>query len=252
MRLTKVLSDGNIYNTSEKKGLFYPLEGDFYNYTGISSVPLERIDKLLCPVKPYKVVALGLNYHLHIKEFDSSSIPKEPVIFIKPDTSVIGPGENIILPKRSSRVDYEAELAFVISKDCKDISEEEADEYILGYTCLNDVTARDLQKIDGQWTRAKGYDTFCPIGPSVVTGIEPDNLEIKAILNGEVKQQGNTSDMIFTVKQTLSYISGIMSLKKGDVICTGTPSGIGPMSDGDTIEIYIEGIGSLINPVKAS
>jgi 2-keto-4-pentenoate hydratase/2-oxohepta-3-ene-1,7-dioic acid hydratase in catechol pathway len=249
MRLTRVLSIGKIYCTEEKNGKFFPINGDFFDIKEISDKPLEKIDRILSPVSPSKVIALGLNYRLHITEL-SHDLPKEPVIFIKPDTAVIGPGEFIVRPKMSERVDFEAELAFVIKKDCKCVKESEAEDYILGYTCLNDVTARDLQKVDGQWTRAKGFDTFCPIGPSIVTDIDVKNLEIKSVLNGEIKQQGNTKDMIFSIPFTLSFISRIMTLRRGDVVTTGTPSGIGPMKEGDIIEINIENIGSLLNSVK--
>jgi len=248
MRLTRVLCKGKVYHTEEKEGKYYPLNGDFFNFTEVAEKPLDEIDRILCPVTPSKVVALGLNYHMHISEM-KHDLPSEAVFFIKPDTAVIGPGDEIVRPKRSERVDYEAELAFVIKKDCKNIKVEEAEEYILGYTCLNDVTARDLQKLDGQWTRAKGYDTFCPIGPSIVTDIDPSRLSVKSILNGVVKQDGNTKDMIFSVPEMLSYISGIMTLRQGDVVSTGTPSGIGPMVEGDEIEIYVEKIGSLVNKV---
>lgn len=250
MKLARVIHNKNIYYTKVEDDKYYPIDGDFFNYTTISNEPLGSIDRILPPVVPSKIIALGLNYRLHIEEFNRTVIPTEPVIFIKPVTSMIGDGDYIIRPKRSERVDYEAELAFVISSDCKDVSEEDAYNYILGYTCLNDVTARDLQKIDGQWIRAKGFDTFCPVGPHIETELDPSNLEIKAILNGEVKQHGNTKDMIFSVPKMLSFISGVMTLKQGDIISTGTPSGIGPMSDGDIIEIYIENIGSLINKVK--
>lgn len=251
MKLARVLFNNNIYYTKVEEEDYYPLNGDFFNYTSISNESLDRVDRILSPIVPSKVIALGLNYKLHIKELHpDDDQPKEPVIFMKPVSSIIGEGDEIIKPKRSDRMDYEAELAFVISSDCKNVPVSDAYNYILGYTCLNDVTARDLQKIDGQWTRAKGYDTFCPIGPYIVTDIDPSNLEVKSILNGDVKQDGNTRDMIFSVPQILSYISGIMTLKQGDIISTGTPCGIGPMNNGDTIEIYIENVGTLTNIVK--
>lgn len=251
MKFARVQYKGTIYHTTVIDNKYYPLNGDFYSYSAISKKPLDGIDKILAPIIPSKVVALGLNYKLHIQELHAgASEPSEAVIFIKPDTSVIGNNDVIVRPKRSERVDYEAELAFYISKDCRNVSPLNANDYILGYTCLNDVTARDLQKLDGQWTRAKGYDTFCPIGPYIVTDIDTTNLEVKAILNGKVVQQGNTRDMIHSIPKMLAYISGIMTLRKGDVITTGTPSGIGPMSDGDIIEIYVENVGNLVNMVK--
>jgi 2-keto-4-pentenoate hydratase/2-oxohepta-3-ene-1,7-dioic acid hydratase in catechol pathway len=176
-------------------------------------------------------------------------IPAEPVLFIKPPSSVIGHGYNIIYPKQSSRVDYEAELGVVINKRAKDIRPGHGKDYILGYTCFNDVTARDLQKIDVQWTRAKSFDTFSPVGPFIVTGIDPGNLSIKSKLNGEVKQSSNTNNMIFDVFKLVEFISGVMTLEPGDVIATGTPSGIGPMNKGDVIEIEVEKVGTLSNKV---
>ena len=204
--------------------------------------------KLLSPCLPSKIVALGLNYRDHAEEV-KMPIPKEPLLFIKPSTSVIGPGEAIIYPKTSKRVDYEAELAVVIGKEAKKVSEEKASDYILGYTCLNDVTARDLQPKEGQWTTAKGFDTFCPIGPWIVTDIDPYQLEIASFLNGERRQHSNTKNLIFGPHQLVSFISRVMTLLPGDVIATGTPSGIGPMTIGDKIDVVIEGIGTLRNQV---
>ena len=170
---------------------------------------------------------------------------------MKPATSVIGPLDDIVYPSQSSRVDYEAELAVVISKDCKDVKASDAAGVILGYTCLNDVTARDLQVSDGQWTRAKSFDTFAPIGPWIETDIgDPHSLAITSHLNGECKQSSNTKNLIFTVFELVEFISGIMTLNKGDVIATGTPSGIGPMNPGDEIAIELEGIGVLTNRVR--
>ena len=206
--------------------------------------------KLLSPCLPSKIVALGLNYRDHAEEV-RMPIPKEPLLFIKPSTSVIGPGEAIIYPKISKRVDYEAELAVVIGKEAKKVSEEKASDYILGYTCLNDVTARDLQPKEGQWTTAKGFDTFCPIGPWIVTDISPHQLEIASFLNGERRQHSNTKNLIFDPPQLVSFISRVMTLLPGDVIATGTPSGIGPMTIGDEIDVVIEGIGTLRNQVVA-
>lgn len=195
--------------------------------------------KILAPCLPGKVVAVGLNYIDHAKEL-GMKIPDEPVLFMKPSTSVIGPDDNIIYPKMSRRVDYEAELAVVI----KDKME------IFGYTCLNDVTARDLQKKDGQWTRAKSFDTFCPIGPCIVTDINPDDLKIALFLNGQLKQSSSTSNLIFNVQKLVSFISKVMTLFPGDIIATGTPSGIGPLKRGDKVEVVIEKVGRLRNFVS--
>lgn len=205
---------------------------------------------LLAPVLPSKIICVGLNYHAHVDASQSATkAPENPVLFLKPPSSIIGPDDNIEYPKQSKRVDYEAELGIVVGKRAKDVSENDALKYILGYTCVNDVTARDLQKSDSQWGRAKGFDTFCPVGPWIVGGIDYNNLKIEGILNGVVKQSGNTSDMIFKVPYLVSYISSIMTLEPGDLISTGTPAGIEPMNPGDTIEVKLESIGSIKNTV---
>ncbi len=206
--------------------------------------------KLLAPCLPSKIVALGLNYRDHAEEV-KLPIPEKPLLFMKPSTSVIGPGDAIVYPKMSKRVDYEAELAVVIGKEAKSVPEEKASDYILGYTCLNDVTARDLQPKDGQWTLSKSFDTFAPIGPWIVTDVNPRQLEIATYLNGERRQHSNTKNLIFGPYQLVSFISHIMTLLPGDVIATGTPSGIGRMVVHDKIDIVIEGIGTLSNTVIA-
>lgn len=205
--------------------------------------------KILAPCRPSKVVAVGLNYKAHAEEMNDE-LPQTPKIFLKPSTSVIDPEEDISIPEMSKRVDFEAELAIVIKKKAKNISEEEVKDYVLGYTCLNDVTARDLQSLDGQWTRAKGFDTFCPVGPVVTDEVDPDNVRVRSILNGETKQDSNTNNFIFKTYELVSFISKVMTLNPGDVIATGTPSGIGPMEKGDVIEIQLDGIGILKNYVK--
>ena len=205
---------------------------------------------MLAPCLPSKIVAIGLNYRDHAEEV-KLEIPKEPVLFIKPSTCVIGPGEAIVFPKMSRRVDYEGELAIVIRKTAKSVPEEKAGDYILGYTCLNDVTARDLQPKNGQWTLAKGFDTFAPIGPWIVTDIDPSQLEISTFLNGERRQHSNTKNLIFGCKKLVSYISQVMTLLPGDVIATGTSSGVGKMAVGDRVEVVIEGIGTLSNTTVA-
>ncbi|MFH2027782.1 MAG: fumarylacetoacetate hydrolase family protein [Nanoarchaeota archaeon] len=196
--------------------------------------------------KPTKIVCVGLNYHCHAKELDMAT-PRHPIIFLKPLTALIGPNDNILYPKMSKRVDYEAELAVIIKKKAKNIKESQAKRYIEGYTCLNDITARDLQKLDGQWTRAKSFDTFCAVGPVITKDINPNNVKIQSLLNGKVKQDSNTSEFIFKVEQIVSFISQVMTLNPGDIIATGTPKGIGPMKKGDTIEVKIKGIGTLTN-----
>ncbi len=211
-------------------------------------IPFGKIE-LLPPVYPSKVVLAGLNYIDHAREM-KMHLPEEPLIFLKPPTSVIASGGDIIYPDFATRVEYEAELAVVIKKEAKTIREDEVNEYILGYTCLNDVTERDLQKKDGQWTRAKSFDTFCPIGPWVETEIDPSNLAIKAYLNGQLRQDSSTSNFIFPVNRLVSFISQVMTLLPGDVISTGTPAGVGQMHPEDIIEVEISGIGKLTNTVK--
>jgi len=227
----------------------------------IRGTPFNKIDladefykmeevKILAPVLPSKVVALGLNYLTHAREFNLT-IPRVPLFFLKPSTSVIGPGDKIVYPNSSHRVDYEAELAVVIGRTAHYVSKVDAMNYVMGYTCLNDVTARDHQKEDGQWTRAKGFDTFCPIGPHIETDLNPDDLLVESYLNQQLKQSSRTSDLIFKIPELISFISHVMTLLPGDIIATGTSSGVGPMKPGDTIEIRIEKIGSLINTVVA-
>ncbi len=204
--------------------------------------------KLLSPCTPSKIVAVGLNYRSHAAEINAP-IPDAPLLFLKPSTAVIGPEDNIVHPEASTRVDYEGELGVVIKKTVWRVSEKEALDYVLGYTCFNDVTARDLQSRDGQWTRAKGFDTFAAVGPCIETELDPGNVALETYLNGELKQQGNTNDLIYSVPEIISFISKVMTLLPGDIIATGTPSGIGPMHPGDTIEIKIGLIGTLRNYV---
>jgi len=226
-----------------------PLKGTpFSRYELLSDeVPLEST-RLLAPCEPSKIVAVGVNYADHAAEFKKDP-PKEPLLFLKPSTAVLDPSEPIRLPPQSRRIDYEAELAVVIKKKASQIEPEQAFEYVLGYTCFNDVTARDLQREDGQWTRAKGFDTFAPLGPWIVTDLDPGRQVIESFLNGEKRQSANTAQMIFKVPALVSFISGVMTLLPGDVIATGTPAGVGPMKSGDRIEVVIEGIGRLGNPV---
>ena len=202
---------------------------------------------LLAPCEPTKIVALGLNYRDHAAEI-GHPLPSEPLLFIKPSTAVIGPDGDIRYPAMSRQVDYEAELAIVIGRACRHVKAEDFRDYVLGYTCINDVTARDLQRKDGQFTRSKSFDTFAPLGPWIETAIpDPDNLTVEAYLNGERRQHGKTSNMVFGVAAQVSFISRIMTLLPGDVIATGTPFGIGSMQPGDVVEIRVEGIGTLRN-----
>ncbi|HRY28542.1 MAG TPA: fumarylacetoacetate hydrolase family protein [Elusimicrobiota bacterium] len=209
--------------------------------------PLKDV-QLLAPCEPTKIIAIGLNYADHAREF-GHKIPKEPLIFLKPASAVIGPDEPIRLPAASRQVEYEAELAVVIGRRARNVPLEGTKKYILGYTLMNDVTARDLQRSDGQWTRAKGFDTFAPLGPWIVSGISPEDLKIEAYVNGERRQSSRTSQLIFGVSRLVSHISQVMTLEPGDIISTGTPSGVGPLKRGDRVEIRVEKIGSLLNRV---
>ncbi len=223
------------------------IKGDIFNDFELTNQVYKLSEvKLLSPCTPSKIVCVGLNYRDHAEEM-KDKLPAEPIIFIKPSTAVIGPYENIIYPSMSKQVDYEAELGVVIKDKIRNLKIEEVNKHILGYTCFNDVTARDLQKKDGQWTRAKSFDTFAPFGPSITTDINANNLDIQLLLNGEIKQSSNTSCMIFSVEELISFISKIMTLLPGDVIATGTPSGVGKMKNGDKVEVKIERIGNLIN-----
>jgi 2-keto-4-pentenoate hydratase/2-oxohepta-3-ene-1,7-dioic acid hydratase in catechol pathway len=204
---------------------------------------------LLAPGAPTKIVAVGLNYHDHAKEMGLDT-PDEPLLFLKPSSALIGPEADIVYPSMSSRVDYEGELAAVIGHRAKDVSADEAREHIFGYGILNDVTARDLQAKDGQWTRAKGFDTFACFGPAIVTEIDPSDLAIETFLNGKRVQASRTDQLIFNVFELVSFVSRVMTLEPGDLLSTGTPSGVGPMLPGDVVEIRIEGIGTLRNTVR--
>jgi len=218
-----------------------------------ANLPLDSA-RLLAPTQPSKIVCVGRNYREHAKELNHE-VPTSPLIFLKPPSAVIGPGADIRRPHTvSQRVDHEGELGVVIRKRCHAIREDEdVRSYILGYTCVNDVTARDLQNQDGQWTRAKGFDTFCPIGPVIADGIDPwQGVRVETRLNGEIRQSGTTADFIFPLDVILRYISSVMTLQPGDVIATGTPAGVGPMQPGNIVEVTVEGVGTLRNPVLNS
>lgn len=243
-KLVRFSVDGDVF--------FGKVEKDRIQHLGGKPFPRDlylRDVRLLSPCMPTKVVAVGLNYLDHAKEV-SLPVPEEPLLFIKPSSCVIGPGDAIVLPPESRRVDYEAELGVVIGRTASRVLRARAEKHILGYTCLNDVTARDLQTKDGQWTRAKSFDTFCPIGPWVVMDFDPSDSGIELYLNGELRQRSRTSNLIFDPLRLVEFISGVMTLYPGDVIATGTTSGIGPLDEGDTVEVRIEGIGSLVNSVK--
>lgn len=221
---------------------------DEYELTG-DKVSVSDV-QLLAPCQPSKIVCVGLNYKDHAAEMNLE-LPKEPLLFLKPNTSIVGPNDNIVYPPASKQVDYEAELAIIIGKKAKDISEEESKEYIFGYTCANDVTARDIQFSDGQWTRGKSYDTFCPIGPVIVKDINQEDADVELYVNEELKQKSNINQFIFSIPEMVSYISKVMTLLPGDVILTGTPHGVGPVQPGDKMTVKIKGIGEISNTIIA-
>jgi 2-keto-4-pentenoate hydratase/2-oxohepta-3-ene-1,7-dioic acid hydratase in catechol pathway len=210
-------------------------------------IPLDDV-RLLAPVLPSKVVCVGKNYAAHAAEF-GMEVPEEPLLFLKPSTAVIGPGDPIGLLPVSRRVDYEGELAVVIGRIAKNVRAEDASRFILGFTCANDVTLRDLQKTDDQWCRAKGFDGSCPLGPWVETEVDPTDVVVETRLNGEVRQHASTADLVFGVATLIEYITTFMTLLPGDVLLTGTPEGVGKLASGDTVEVEVEGVGTLMNPV---
>jgi len=259
MRIIKYQKDNEVKRGILKGNKIFKLEGDLFSdfSVGKETAKLKEV-QLLAPIKAPNIIAIGLNYRQHALE-TGAEIPERPLVFLKATSSLTGPDSEIILPKLApNEVDYEAELAVIISKKAKNIETVEVDDYILGYSCANDISARDCQKkLDKQWARAKSFDTFCPLGPWIETDLNPDNLNIKSILNGKEMQQSNTADMIFNVAQIVSYLSHNMTLLPGTVILTGTPEGVGFAREekiflrkGDQINIEIEGIGSLKNIVK--
>jgi 2-keto-4-pentenoate hydratase/2-oxohepta-3-ene-1,7-dioic acid hydratase in catechol pathway len=240
--------DGQPQTIAELYGHPFGVDPAGVRLTG-SRYPLAEV-RLLAPVLPSKVLAVGKNYAEHVKEMGGSELPEEPVLFLKPSTSVTGPGDRIAYPvKITDRVDYEGELAVIIGRLCRDVPKERAVDVIFGYTCANDVTARDLQSRDGQWTRAKGFDTFCPLGPWMETGTDPADLGITTTVNGAVKQHARTSELLWDVPSLVAYVSSVMTLLPGDVLLTGTPEGVGPLTDGDEVSVTIESIGTLTNRV---
>lgn len=250
MKYLRFLQNGNIrYGLIEKDNIIREVVGDiFNNYKNTENVYSLSEITFLPPCIPTKIIAVGLNYFDHANEFQMK-IPDEPLIFMKPPSALIAHNDNIIYPKMSKQLDFEAELAVIIKNKVKDIEPEDVSKNILGYTCFNDVTARDLQKKDEQWTRAKSFDTFAPIGPFISTDLNPDNLQIKLYKNGQLMQDSSTGNMIFKVDKIVSFISKIMTLFPGDIIATGTPSGVGQLKAGDKVEVEIEGIGILKNTV---
>lgn len=238
--------DNPVYGVGAEDGIRIIEGNPFGEWHELDSIVYKAGIKLLPPVVPTKIIAIGLNYKSHAVEM-GMDLPDEPLIFLKPLTALAGPGDVITMPAISSRVDYEGELAVVIGKQCKAVSKEEAAGVVFGYTLANDVTARDLQHKDGQWTRAKGFDGFCPLGPCVETGIEISGLVFETRLNSEVKQKGKIDDFIFGIDAIVSAVSSVMTLMPGDVILTGTPPGIGPVRPGDEVTVSCDMIGVLEN-----
>ncbi len=259
MRIIRYQKDDEIKKGILKDKKIFDLEGDLFSdfSAGEEAAALEEV-KLLAPIEAPNIIAIGLNYRQHAVE-TGADIPERPVIFLKSTSSLTDPNSEVLLPKLApDEVDFEAELAVIISKKAKNIETVEVDDYILGYSCANDLSARDCQKkLDKQWARGKSFDTFCPLGPWIETDLDAGDLEIKSVLNGEVMQQSRTSDMIFNIEQLISYLSYNMTLLPGTVVLTGTPEGVGFareeqifLRDGDQITIEIEGIGSLVNTVS--
>ena len=235
----------------ERDGKFYWLTGDvFGKYDAGAEVPGGAPHQFLAPVDPSIVVCIGLNYKDHAAEMNKK-LPEEPLVFLKPPGSVIGPEQEIRLPAWAGRIEHEAELAIVIKKPAYNVKASDAMDYVLGLTCLNDVTARILQAKDGQYSRAKGFDTFAPIGPCIAVGLDPSALDIEGWVNGERRQKSNTRELIFPVPYLIEHVSRFMTLRPGDVIPTGTPSGVGPLTPGDRVMVKVEGVGTLSNPCVA-
>jgi 2-keto-4-pentenoate hydratase/2-oxohepta-3-ene-1,7-dioic acid hydratase in catechol pathway len=214
-----------------------------------ASTPLDSV-KLLAPVEPGKIICVGRNYLEHARELGNEQ-PDIPLLFLKPPSSIIGPGQAVILPPQSQRVEHEGELGVVIGQKGRWVAAEDALKLILGYTIANDVTARDLQRRDGQWTRGKGFDTFCPVGPWIQTEFDPSDALLSTHVNQELRQMASIRDMVFSVRQLITFITSVMTVMPGDLILTGTPAGVGPLNAGDVVRVEIEGLGSLSNPVKA-
>ncbi|MGK5550176.1 fumarylacetoacetate hydrolase family protein [Actinomadura kijaniata] len=252
MRIARFSTDGGMaFGVVEENTIAVIAAHPFgeLEFTG-QRLPLADV-RLLAPILPSKVIAIGKNYAEHAREMGGEP-PAEPVMFAKPSTSVIGPREAIAYPEKlTRRVDYEGELAIVIGRMVREVPESRAHEAILGYTCANDVTARDLQKKDGQWTRAKGFDTFCPLGPWIETEVDPSDLAIRTLVNGEVRQDARTSQLEHDIPALVAHVSQVMTLLPGDVILTGTPAGVGPLEIGDEVTVSIEGVGDLTNRVIA-
>lgn len=253
MKIVRIKSGDDIsYGVADAEGVLIYNGSPFVAWEPTEIVVPWSSVSLLSPVIPTKVMCVGKNYEDHAAELDGE-VPDEPLIFMKPATSVVGANANVVHPALSHEVHHEAELAVVISRPARNVKAEDASQYIFGYTAANDVTARDLQRTDGQWTRAKGFDTFCPLGPAIETELDPlERLAVICRVNGEVRQAGFTSDMVFGVAEIIEYITAFTTLLPGDVILTGTPSGVGKVEPGDVMEVEVDGIGTLANRVVAA
>lgn len=250
MKIYRYKHNAKISSGVLKEDRLYPIQGSVYRKfkTAKKGIPVGDV-ALLPPVMPSKIIAIGLNYKDHAME-RGKALPEEPLIFLKPSSAVIGPTDIIVYPSMTKRVDFEGELAVIIKKKASRLhTDENTNDYILGYSCFNDVTARDLQTKDVQFTRAKSFDTFASVGPCIATDIDPERLRIKTFLNGKLRQSGNTRNLIFSVPFLVRFVSNIMTLNPGDIITTGTPAGVGPMVPGDKVDVQIEGIGTLSNTV---
>lgn len=250
MKIYRYKHRNKTYSGVLEEDTLHEIEGSVFGRikTKKEGIPISEVI-LLPPVQPSKIVAVGANYKKHAVEM-GRSLPDEPLIFLMPPSAVVGPNDIIIFPKMSKRIDYEGELALIIRKEAHLLSDSvNVEDYILGYSCFNDVTARDLQSKDGQFTRAKSFDTFAAVGPCITTGVDPSGLRLKTFLNGKLKQSSNTNNLIFPIPFLVRFVSRIMTLVPGDIITTGTPSGVGPMFPGDRVDVQIEGIGTLSNTV---
>jgi 2-keto-4-pentenoate hydratase/2-oxohepta-3-ene-1,7-dioic acid hydratase in catechol pathway len=250
LRLYRILHEGRPRYAGERQNVWRLIEGDaFGKFTEGAEIDSESA-RILAPVEPSKIVCVGLNYRDHAAE-QNKPLPPEPLLFIKPSTSVIGPDAAIEAPSWAGRVDHEAELGVVIGRTTRGVRASKAYDYILGLIAVNDVTARDLQNKDGQYTRSKGFDTFAPIGPCIAVGLDGRDLQVRGFVNGDLRQNSRTRELIFTIPELVEFISSVMTLLPGDIISTGTPSGIGPIRPGDQVTIHVEGVGALTNPVVA-
>jgi 2-keto-4-pentenoate hydratase/2-oxohepta-3-ene-1,7-dioic acid hydratase in catechol pathway len=250
LRLFRIAASGTPVYAAEREGRWRLVDGDIFgSFTEGPEIAHEGT-ALLPPVQPSKIVCVGLNYKDHAAE-QHKPLPEEPLIFIKPSTSVIGPGAPIEVPAWAGRVDHEAELGIVIGKPTFRVKMNRAAEHILGLIAVNDVTARELQVKDGQYTRAKGFDTFAPIGPCIAVGLDGRDLQVRGYVNGDLRQDSRTRELVFTIPELVEFISSVMTLLPGDIISTGTPSGIGPIRPGDQVTVHVEGVGALTNPVVA-